>query len=377
MKSRRILFVTGSQSLSGGTERACADLANFLFRQKKYEVSILSAADGRDSFFDMDPGVQLDEIYPWPRSLQINGIEFILRLRSFIKRSNPEIIIIVESFLAAFILPATLGLSVTVINWEHFGAAVTLGAPLRRLARRLAARFCSHVVVLTERDRNVWMKKYRLQADRISTIPNINPMHAKIGSRIESAKKHTQTQVVIAVGRLVAEKGYDLLLQAWRKIDTNIRAGWKLRIVGEGNLRDKLSLLAENLGIAESVEFPGRSQDIESEYRAAAIFALTSRFEGFGLVLVEAITFGLPVVAFDCPDGPAEIIEHGVSGMLVEYLNVDAFAAELTTLMASSEKREALRQASQTVLARYAPETVGVAWNRLLANAPYVEAMSR
>lgn len=358
---RKILFVTGSQSWSGGVERACADLVNQIVQNQANEVLILSAMNGRNSFFYVDPDVRLDEVYPKQRSLQLYAVDFIYRLRTFFKQYRPDIIVVVESFLAAFIVPAALGLSIPIINWEHFGAHASLGVPVRRLARRIASRFCSHVVVLTESDFDLWLKKYRMDRRNISVIRNMNPMHRYTSETIE----WTEKKVVLAVGRLEQVKGFDLLLEAWAKIVPSVRMGWRLRIVGDGAMRSQLDELALQLGISDDLELPGRTSEIASEYRKAGIFVLSSRHEGFVLVMMEAMTFGLPVVSFDCPTGPREVIEHGSNGVLVEHMNVVELAFELETLMSSPQRQRQLGNKSRLTVQNYSPDKVMNEWNRL------------
>lgn len=362
--SKRILFVTGSQSRSGGTERACANVANHLALRRGYDVAVLSAMEGLHSFFEIEGSIVLTEIYPTRRSLQIHALDFFRRLRAEFKRMKPDIIIIVESFLAAFVLPAAAGLSIKTINWEHFAAHISLGTPLRRLARHMAARCCTHVVVLTEADRAVWLKKYRMREGRISVIGNMNPMHRHTEERIALSGKE---RVVLAVGRLEREKGFDLLLNAWARIDAASRRGWKLRIVGEGGQSTELRELTRQLSISDEVDFAGQSADVASEYRSAGIFVLPSRFEGFGLVLIEAMTFALPIVSFDCQHGPRELIDHQVSGILVEYPSVDEMAMELGALMSSPDARLRIGLQGRIGVQRYAPEKIAAAWHALLA----------
>lgn len=358
----KILFVTGSQARSGGTERACANVVNALAAYGKFRLAILSATAGKRSFFDVDPGVALDEIYSKPRSLQLFALDFTRRLRSYFRSHPQDVIVVVETFLAAFVLPAAADLKVKVIAWEHFGAQVTLGAPLRRFARRMAARHCAHVVVLTDADRELWLRKYGIGGNRISRIHNINPMHDETGRSAQVERN----KVVLTVGRLVHEKGYDLLLKAWVRIHPQIRHGWRLRIIGDGDRKAELEMLMRELGIAAEVDLVPRTANVADEYRAAGIFALSSRFEGFGLVLVEAMSFGLPVVSFDCPWGPREILRADSAGVLVPHLDVGALARQLEELMASPEGRVQLGARGQAALERYAPGRIGEAWSTLL-----------
>src|SRR5207245_8477381 len=119
--------------------------------------------------------------------------------------------------------------------------------------------------------------------------------------------------VVLAMGRLVPQKGFDWLLDAWARVRTD-RPDWRLVIAGEGPDRAELASRARRLGVEASVEFPGFDREPYRRMAGAEVFVLSSRYEGFPLVLVEAMGCALPVVAMDCPSGPREIVREGADG---------------------------------------------------------------
>lgn len=361
MRITKIVFVTGSQGWGGGVERACANLANQLAETGEYCIVILSSMAGLRSTFSLHDDIVLEEVYPTQRSIQLIAPAFLWRLRRKLRQHDPDIIVVVESFLSAFVIPAAFGLHARLINWEHFNADVTLGTPLRRIARKMAAHWCSHVVVLTQSDKRRWQEKYSIDEDRISVIYNMNPLpHACVKRDVESQP------TVLAVGRLSYEKGFDMLLDAWSCIPEEIRHGWRLKIVGEGDERPALLMHAKKIDITAQVMLPGRRDNMAAEYMNADIFVLSSRFEGFGLSLLEAMTFGLPVAAFDCPDGPREMIENDVNGCLVPPLDVDHLAATLSKLMTSADDRTRLGKKARLTVERFNPEAIVSQWLPLL-----------
>ena len=149
---------------------------------------------------------------------------------------------------------------------------------------------------------------------------------------------------MLAVGRLQAQKGFDLLLQAWQTVARQLPEA-RLRIVGGGPLGAELAALAKTLGVEASVEFAAPTERIEALYREAAVFVLSSRYEGMPLALLEAQALGVPAVAFDCPTGPREILSEA-TGVLVPSADVPALAQALLRLLRDPALRASMGRAA-------------------------------
>lgn len=137
---------------------------------------------------------------------------------------------------------------------------------------------------------------------------------------------------------------------------------WKLRIVGDGAEMSNLQQLAKELKITDSVEFAGYSSKVREEMLKAQIFALTSLYEGFGLVLLEAATCGLPAISYKTPYGPEDIIKDGKTGILVDYLNESEFAEKLDALMNNDQLRKQIGIEAQKEVAEYSIEAIMQRW---------------
>ncbi|USX68514.1 glycosyltransferase family 4 protein [Acinetobacter baumannii] len=249
----------------------------------------------------------------------------ILKIRNYAKNNNIDTLIDVDSILSVFSVPALFGLKIKHICWEHFNFKVDLGSSFRRLGRRLAAHYCDYIVTLTERDKGFWQSAIKKRNAEIITIMNPSPYK----DIVNIPKK--ENKIILAAGRLTYQKGFDLLLKIWGNIYRDY-PDWRLLIVGEGEDRADLENFIQDNEI-KNVQLPGRTQDIDSYYRQASIFCLSSRFEGLGMVLLEAQAYGLPIVSFDCDVGPSEIISDSLNGFLVKNNDTKAFEVKLRKLI--------------------------------------------
>lgn len=157
-----------------------------------------------------------------------------------------------------------------------------------------------------------------------------------------------------------------MLVKAWKMIADKV-PGWKLRLVGDGKLLDQIKKYVKDNGLSDSVEFLPPSKDVASLYKDASIFALSSRFEGLPFVLIEAISTGLPIVSFNCPTGPSEIVENGRNGILVPPEDISAFADSLLELILNEEKRRAFSEESLVIAEKYRTDRITMAWEKLMA----------
>ena len=211
-------------------------------------------------------------------------------------------------------------------------------------------------VVLTEKDRDLWT-----ELNNVEVIPNPLPfMPASVSPLTEKR--------VIAVARYSREKGIDLLLQAWSKVEKKTM-DWRLEIFGDGDT-SSFEALRDQLGIDRNrCKLNGRTSEIEQEYLKSSLAVCSSRFEGFGMIIVEAMACGLPVVSFDCPWGPQSIIKDGEDGILVENGRVDKLADAMVSLIEDNDKRKLLAQNAVRNVQRFRMENIANQWRELFENA--------
>ncbi len=351
-----VCFLTGTMNAFAGAERMTAAIANAL-AERGHVVHILSLADSQ-SCFALHPNVIHHALFDTRPSFKRHYLTTIARLRRYAIQHRIDIMVEVDPMLTLFTLPALAGTGVRRIAWEHCHFGEDLGKPARRVARRLAARTAAAVVVLTAADLALWQAAIRHRFD-IRVIAN--PLPFDMPHQTARRKK----PVVLAVGRLVPAKGFDLLLQAWRKVKAHA-PDWRLEIVGDGPERQALHAMAMQFGIADSVTMPGARTDVETAYLGASIFCLSSRYEGFGLVLLEAMAHGLPVVATACDTGPKSLLEDGGNALVVDVESPDAIAEGLLRLIADPALQQALVDAGRLTAEAHAVGQIIGQWEALL-----------
>ncbi|MBO0844054.1 MAG: glycosyltransferase family 4 protein, partial [Nocardioides sp.] len=214
-------------------------------------------------------------------------------------------------------------------------------------------------VTLTEADRRDYQRRY--PGTLVEQIPNASPFELRQRAPLTS-------KVVVSAGRLVNRKGFDRLIAAWAALAPDLPE-WRLDIFGEGTCRRALEAQITTSGMSNAVRLQGFTRDLDQVLASAAVYAMSSRAEGFPMVLLEAMSHGLPLVSFDCPRGPAEIVEDGVTGRLVTDGDVGAYTRALRELISDEQRRRRMGAASYERARSYAMTTVSAQWEKLFREA--------
>lgn len=355
MMGKHIAFLIMNFSNGGGTERVTSVIANNLSK-RGYTVSVISCREGENCRFFIEKDVTLYSLHgEMSPNAVLRKLDTVSELQKFVVEHSIDVMVAVDVALYLYLWPLQKKHLCKCIAWEHFNYYIANNR-LVKFSRKVAASNADCVIVLGKND----LINYKTHYKKINRIEYIyNPIALSMEKKTSMDKKR-----VIAVGRLSRQKGFDLLLDAWKIVEAK-NMDWALDIFGEGVLKESLQQQIENLGL-KNAHLRGYAKDIEEEYVNSSIFALSSRYEGFVLVLMEAQAKALPCVSFNCKEGPAETIDDGVNGYLVEEGNVVAFAERLLNLMNNKELRDSFSEKARKDLNRFDTTAVIGKWERIL-----------
>ena len=361
---------------TGGVERVVSVKANYFADILGYDVTIIvTEGKGRTSFFPLSEQVKvinlgLDFEELWYQPFYKKLFSYFKKQRLYEKLLTSELMLIRPNFVITtlrreinFITNVNDGsikigeLHVNRSNYRNFDSHDS------NFLKRLFARFWMNsllghlrrldkMVVLTDSALNDWP-----ELDNIVKIPDALPF--KIDRKSDLLAKR-----VVSIGRYAYDKGNDLLLQAWAIIEKEY-PDWMLDIYGNGDKEPYQKQMVE-LGVnPQRCHLNGPISDVKKEYLSSSVFVLPSRFEGFGLVIIEAMACGVPVVAFDCENGPRSIISNGETGFLIPPFDITVFAEKVMLLMSEFELRKKIGANAQKAAYQYDIDRIGQQWKHL------------
>ena len=358
----RIALIISALS-AGGAERVIATLAN-CWAARGWRVTLITfEPPGTTPYYEVDPRVTLRQLgiasvgSPLWRAIRQN-LRRIRALRQTLRAADPDLAISFLAKINVLTVLASRGLDFPVVVSER-------NNPERQRFRGiwswLRQRLYGAAYCVVTPSRGVLESFSGAIRERGRVIPNPVDLAPAACAPRGSGR-------LVAVGRLVHQKGFDLLLQAFAKIAPE-HPEWTLTIWGEGEQRPALETLSADLGLAGRVRLPGLTERPGQWVAAADVFVLSSRYESFGNVITEAMAAGLPIVAFDCPWGPGDILRDGEDGLLVPPEDVDALAAALGRLLLDADLRARLGAAAAHNVRRFAREGILAQWDALVAAA--------
>jgi glycosyltransferase involved in cell wall biosynthesis len=353
-------------------ERVLANKANWLVAHGHEVIIVTTDQRGESPYFPLDARIKCYDLAI--NYEENNGKSFLnklihypfkqwkhkVRLTALLKELRPDIVISMFCNDASFIPSIKDGSKkILEIHFSRFKRLQYGRKGLWRLAdwwryktdAKVVSRF-DKFVVLTHEDKEYWGKLRNM-----CVIPNARTFEVNQPATLEAKK-------VVAVGRLNHQKGFDRLIDAWSIVD-NVVSGWKLQIVGDGELREQLQNNIRELGLSNQINIGRAEKDMMSVYKDASILAMSSRYEGLPMVLLEAQAAGLPIVSFDCKCGPKDVIENGVDGFLVEDGDIEQLAQKLVVLMQDANLRKQMGSAAYAHSDRYSEERIMKQWTDL------------
>ncbi|MBK9711898.1 MAG: glycosyltransferase family 4 protein [Kouleothrix sp.] len=357
---------------AGGAERVMSVMANY-WAEHGQSVTLLTLDSASEPpFFDLHPAVVrrplgITGASPNPIAALAGNLRRLAHLRRAVAASRPDVVISFMDHTNILTLLAVAGMRLPAIVAVHNDPHQSrLGMPWAWLREQLYPH-ASAVVTLSETALGYFSARVRRRG---LVIPNPVVLPAGMALGRAGAGERAERRL-IAMGRLVHLKGFDLLLRAFAQAAPRY-PDWSLDIWGDGPLRGELEALRDQLGLVDRVRLPGTTRRPSEPMQQADLFVLSSRHEGFPIALCEAMACGLPVVAFDCPSGPREIVRDGVDGVLVPPEDIDALSTALCGLMGDLEARRRIGQRAPEVLERFGIDRVMAIWEQLFQElSPY------
>lgn len=368
----KIIYCTHSTYNPGGMERVLLNKVTYFSRLKGWDVSIVTTDQHhRPPFYPFPENVRMTDLdinYSDDNDKgtlkKISGYlrkrkEHKRKLTELLKREKADIVVSLYPSESSFI-PKIKDGSKKVLELHfckffrlQYGRKGLMGLIDRwrtRQDERIVRRF-DKFVVLTYEDCSYWGN-----LSNIAVIPNAAKNMSGYFSDVMNHR-------IIAVGRLDYQKGFDRLIRAWEIVQRNSYfADWRLDIFGQGEWQEMLQKMIDERHLQDTMRINRPTNTIGSEYAKSSLIVMTSNYEGFGMVLVEAMACGVPAIAFDCKCGPKDIIKDGENGLLVSNGDIQALADAMMNVMVDEEYRKRLSKNALNVVSTYSEETVMNKW---------------
>lgn len=358
MNRKKLCIYLGGMDGVGGTGRAVSILSNELMQY--YDVSIVSYYQDKNQLnYTLNQGIKLTSIFMQPTRMVFGIFKQIPYLYQYIKKNKIDVLLVCGAIhMPGGIIAAKLA-GVKVICCEHSNYTCVYDARFERQGRNFAAKHSDYLVTLTNKDIDNYRNNTVVKA-QMTSIPNI------IDARLFdfNSDYHGKNRKIISVGRLTYAKNYELLIKIAKIILEN-NPEWEWDIFGDGELRSELETLIREHDV-DRLYLKGNVNDIYERYKDYDFFVMTSRYEGFPMVLLEAMANKLPCIAFDCQTGPSDIILNNVNGIIVEPENEILMIQAIQSLIDDEGLRRNYSSHTVESLNKFKTERIIEKWIKLI-----------
>ena len=358
---KHVCFVVKNIYIGGGISRVVSYLSNELSKDRNVTIlSIEKKFTVNKRAYELDNNVNVhyltDEVMSYRKEL----CTLSKQLKRFLKKHSFDSVVIAGMDFVPLLTPSIKYLkneNVTIVAWEHANYKVGKKFGLKWIGRKLAAKYFDYIVVLTDRDRKFYQMNEKLKCQ-------IKRIYDPYNSEISKDNYDENSKKIISCGMLIYQKGFDFAIQVADIVLKN-HPDWTWEVWGEGIERERLEKMIVEHNLQNQFFLKGYSDNVIDKYSEYALFVLTSRYEGFGMVILEALANNLPVIAFDCDAGPEEIINNN-NGYLIECFDIQRMATAIEHLIQDKEKRKDLSSRTKSVLDKFLITSITEQWKELI-----------
>lgn len=358
----RLCFLLGGFQGNGGIGRATSILVNHLCVDQGMEIHTISYLHNqRPMLYEIDSAVHSHVLYTSPCSMTCAMLfrHAIKKVRDILRNEKINLLIACGALYYPLGVIACKGTDSKCVCWEHTNPETSSDYKFQNLCRKYAVRKCAQIVVLTKSAEQYYKKRFPICKDKITQI--YNPIATSAFRSIQYKRNSTK---IISVGRLSYPKNFERLVSIAARILPDYPE-WSWDIYGDGELREPLQRLIDENKLSTRIVLKGQVSDIYERYREYSFMVMTSRYEGFPMSLIEGAANRLPLVSFDIPTGPNEIIHDGVNGYLINPDSDDDMVNQIRRLIENSTLRMSMSYEAHRLTESFALERILEQWKML------------
>ena len=358
---KRSCFIVKNINIGGGISRVVSYICNEL--SKDMDITILSIEKDltvNKRPYKLNECIKVDYLTEHVNNYRMEMLGLAKKIRFYLKHNRFDSVIVAGMDFVPLLILSIRYLKkegITTIAWEHANHKVGKRLGLKWIGRKMSSKLFDYIIVLTDRDKLFYQTKEKLKCQ-------IKRIYDPYNSEISQEKYDINSKKIISCGMLIYQKGFDYAIQV-AEIVLKRHPDWIWEVWGEGTERERLQKMMVEHHLENQFFLRGYSDNMFQKYSEYAFFVLSSRFEGFGMVILEALANNLPVVAFDCDAGPAEIIDNN-NGYLVDCFNIEEMSSTIERLIEDDVKRKNLSAQAKCTLDRFSINLIVEQWREIL-----------
>lgn len=359
---KKIMFLLPSAATSGGVQKSLSILTKTLSEKEKYLITVASLFETSENIYDYGKKTQhICGTLKKEMNLKKVFLKAKKECKKLVNKENIDVLV-VESLGLLPLLPKKIlnDKNIKIIVRDHVGYKNYKTFGLTWFGLKKAIKYIDYFIVLTEENKKEYLKVHPDLNNRIKVFPNI------IEEDVVNRKYNSNSKKICFVGRLSTEKGAHLLIDAFSKVVERDIDKWQLDIYGSGEELENLKIQVKKTGMNDNINFKGHTNNIINLYENYSFLVVPSKYESFGIVILEALTIGIPVIAFDCSYGPRSLIDNEKNGLLVEKDNVEKMSNAIELLIKNKEYREYLASNTHKSVKKYSHSKIIKEWENVL-----------